>query len=195
MPVNNWIGQSVVVDLALPELPGAIKSHCQSVASLVFAEFCSETQCFREWVTIALDGRSEAYDIVTPHEDHLVIGIDKIRIGDADCVPGDYIADSAGEVVFPDGNTGTARLLVILKPKASAATAPEKLLERWADALSAGLKARMMLMPEKPWTNPQLGGHYKNEFERSKLQALADVRNEFSVSRRGRSHQSQSYYY
>lgn len=195
MPVNSWVDHSLIVDMALPELSGAIKSQSLSLAALVFAEFCNESQCFREWVTVELDGRTDAYTVVTPHADHLVIGLDRVQIDGTDCLPGDYTADSTEEIVFPSGESGTAKLLVILKPKSSATNAPEKLLERWSDSLSTGLKARMMLMPEKPWTNPQLGGHYKNEFERSKLQALADVRNEFSVSRRGRSHRSQSYYY
>lgn len=58
------------------------------------------------------------------------------------------------------------------KPKLSSTTLPDSLVSENFEALLAGTKANLMITPGRAWSNPQLAGFYKTEFEN----AIVDVR-------------------
>jgi hypothetical protein len=60
---------------------------------------------------------------------------------------------------------GVLRCRVTVKPSDSASGIPDAQAYQYRDAIADGAKARLMLMPKKPWTNPELGGVASGMFE------------------------------
>jgi hypothetical protein len=76
---------------------------------------------------------------------------------------------------------------VVLKTLEAACGFPTALLQRWMSVVCDGVRARLLLQPGKQWSNPEMGLMFREAFERGVYQANADSRNEFSVTRQGRS--------
>lgn len=63
--------------------------------------------------------------------------------------------------VLPQPTSTTAIVLsVVLVPTRDATEGPDFLFDEFYDVLCAGAKARLMLMKDKPWSNPALGAGY-----------------------------------
>lgn len=75
--------------------------------------------------------------------------------------------------VFPMPLYATAALTmrVAYAPTATATTAPDFLGQRHMEAMAAGAKARLLLIPGMSWSNPALGAHYRTVFEGEIFQA------------------------
>ena len=185
---------SLVQQLAQPELSGCPRATITETAALVFSQFCEATHCFREHIDLTVTADVADYDLVSPHPDTLVVGVQMVQLNNSLQLPGNYIADAPGRITFTDGQSGNCRATVLLKPMPTAQAAPAELLNRWAETIASGVKRKLMLMPEKPWSNPQMAGYYQDEYERDCLRIAADVRNQFSVSRTGRAEYSRSVY-
>lgn len=74
-------------------------------------------------------------------------------------------------------------------PTMDATTLPSDLVERFGETLICGAKARMMAMPEKAWSNPQLALFYQNEFTqgvtKARIEKLTDYgRSDLTVKAR-----------
>ena len=177
---------SLIEYLALPELPGCPRATIRETAALVFADFCGITQCFKERLEMIIETDVSEYDLVSPHDQTMVIGVAAVDVGGRPLIPGDYTADSPSRIVFAAGIAGVAKITLILKSTLDAVSAPADILNRWAEVIAHGVKFRLLLMPDKPWSNPQLAGHYRSEYDRECSRVASDVRNEFSVSRHGR---------
>lgn len=177
---------SLVEQLAQPELTGCPRMTISENSALVFSQFCERTQCYRELVDFNAVSTVSEYDLVPPHSGAIVVGIQDVHCSGSRLRPGDYFADAPSRISFASPQSGAVRVVVILKPLPTAQAAPAELLTRWVETIAEGVKARLMLMPEKPWSNPQLGAYYQDNYDRSSLRIATDVRNEFSVSRVGR---------
>lgn len=74
---------------------------------------------------------------------------------------------------------GSMSLRVVYAPTLTATTLPDMLLSRYEQAISAGTKARLMLMPSTAWTNPQLAVVHRQAYE----SAVTDARIESTFDR------------
>lgn len=70
---------------------------------------------------------------------------------------------TVGLLLAPNA-TGNLRINVALKPTRASSTFPSWIFERYVDAIAHGAKARLMLEPKKPWSDPQTGAWHRNEF-------------------------------
>lgn len=68
--------------------------------------------------------------------------------------------------------TDLLSLTVTLRPSDSAVGLPDELYAAFRDAIANGARGKLLAMPDKPWTNLQLGTMYLNNFE----QAIASAR-------------------
>jgi hypothetical protein len=75
------------------------------------------------------------------------------------------------------GQTGEIVCRVTYGPKMSATTLPDFLMDRYAEAIAAGAKARLMLMPGVQWSNPSLAGYYDGVFS----SGITSARDEMST--------------
>lgn len=67
------------------------------------------------------------------------------------------------------------RVRTVFVPKFNATAFDSNLIERYAETLIAGAKARLMEMPEKTWSNPGLAAYNKGLFDVGVTKARIDV--------------------
>lgn len=176
---------SPLVDDVLLEMPGLISTSVKDMAIKVVADFCERTQCFRE--EIIFHAGADHYDLFSPHEDAVVIGLVRVETESGkQMIPGDYRQDTIDRVELTEKLDEKATAVVALKPMESSTRIPTFMLHRWRGAIATGIKARFMVQPNFEWSNPNLGARYQNEYEIARDRARADVRDDFSVTRRGR---------
>jgi hypothetical protein len=190
----NFTDFSLIEQLVLPDVVGCPRASISDIAATVVSEFCEVTQCYREEVEIEGDGQTVDFELIPPQPDALVIGIYSAKSGKEDLLPGDYSAHSSDVVRFKSPPKGIITLIVILKPMINATNAPSGIINRWADTIASGVRYRLMAMPEKPWTNPQLASFHHRKFETDALKISADVVNQFSVVRTGRAKSNHSFF-
>lgn len=79
--------------------------------------------------------------------------------------------------VYPTPINSTAELTmrVALEPRLDSAQLPDMLLEKYADAIASGAKARLMVMPNKQWSAPANGVAYKAAYEGAVVEARIEV--------------------
>jgi len=76
--------------------------------------------------------------------------------------------------VFPmpmASNGATLSVRACYFPLPTATTLPDFLGQDYMDAIASGAKARLMMMPNVPWSNPNLGDYYRNNFDASLIEA------------------------
>jgi len=149
-------------------------------------EFCETTKAVREWcdpVTTAGTETPFDFDLSTGQELVKVIkaivndvGYEVISYKD---LPNDWQAATPVDIgnkvvqldqetyrVFPAPIAGDViALQVATKPTATATTVADDLVNRFADAIAAGAKARLMLIAGQTWSNPALAGVFRNQFD------------------------------
>lgn len=74
----------------------------------------------------------------------------------------------------PDQNA-ILTLQVSLKPKREATGIPDVVFQTYLEEIAAGAKARLMIIPGKPWSNPQTSAYYLGMFERGISAATAEA--------------------
>lgn len=70
------------------------------------------------------------------------------------------------------GLTGRA----VIKPSRIAVEASDELFEAYQEPILAGAKFRLMSMPEKPWSSPEMAAYYSNEFISGIREARVEIR-------------------
>jgi len=84
---------------------------------------------------------------------------------------------SGAAVTLDDARTADTDFdtTVFLKPAMDATSLPDFLYNDWHEAITAGAKATLMLMPGKPWSNAKMGAIYNrtylHELGKAKIQA------------------------
>lgn len=70
-------------------------------------------------------------------------------------------------------NTITAgmRVRAVLRPTRNSGELPDHFTERWADELVAGATSKLMMIPERPYSNPNTAQHYDNIFRNGIIRA------------------------
>ncbi len=81
-------------------------------------------------------------------------------------------------VVYPtpqNVTTQTLRVIAAWKPARTATAFPDKLGEDHFDALVAGALSRLMLVPERKWTNPQMAGVHAGAYNTARVNARIEA--------------------
>lgn len=92
----------------------------------------------------------------------------------------DSAAEHGSITIRPTPSADSAMVLrVIYAPTMTATSLPDILLSRYEQAISAGTKARLMLMPGASWTNPQLAIAHRQMYDA----AVTDARIEAAFDR------------
>lgn len=65
------------------------------------------------------------------------------------------------------------KLRVSLMPSDAATVIPDDLAQQYSDEIQIGAKGRLMLMPGKPWSNPQVGAGYLASFNAATSVAMS----------------------
>jgi hypothetical protein len=151
-------------------------------------EFCQTTKAIREWSDpVIAAGGETSFDFDLPTGQELVKVI-KVNVNDDvdgyDVIsykdlPNDWQATTPVSIgnkvvqldqetyrVFPAPVAGDViALQIATKPTATATTVHDDLVNRFADAIAAGAKARLMASVGVAWSSPALAGVFKNQFD------------------------------
>lgn len=185
MTTTNWESYLPEVNPEVPACPHPIMVNAVRNAAI---EFCEKTLIWREdldAITILTDKRG--YDLDPPTDTVIVVPIyvavdgEIIRPASVDQLDDvslyqrvlktsrtyDMISASRLQLGWePDADlTSGLEVRAALRPSSSADGADTTIYEEWHEDIAAGAKARLMMMPNKNWTNPQLAMYYQNMFD------------------------------
>lgn len=78
--------------------------------------------------------------------------------------------------------TGACRVFMqlVFKPTHTATTFDDVLLHDWVRGVAAGVKAELMVIPGKPWSNPQMATYYRQAFMKEIGEAKVKVSKDYS---------------
>lgn len=192
---------SDLVPFVSVEVPGCPDVLIKQTLVQAAIELCTESlawQEIQEPVTLR-DGTNEL-DIDTPRDARIVTVKDiwassrKLRPATMDQLfeaipnwqsaqgsePTYYNASSDWQTIkiFPtplEANSAKLTMRVAYAPTITATTLPDELATKYLDGLTGGAKSRLMIMPGRSWTNTQLAGVYREQFNEFLLRAKIDV--------------------
>jgi len=171
----------------LPDLPGCPNITALDALSKALIEFCERSRYWREWLAdIAVTAGDASYTPTVPTDSRLVdilaaefadVPIDPASPAELDeALPGwrtdtgtvDYFTQPTADTLLlakVPSASGTLKLEAALAPTLAATTFPDDIYQRFREAIACGAKARLMLSPGKPYTNPALHATHKAAFE------------------------------
>lgn len=173
-PFAGWLN-----DL-MPSLPGAEPVLVIHELRRVAQDFCTRTRAWQETLDpITVDAGDATVQMIADTSSAEVVRIESVWIGgslvraqpasELDATlpnwpqltgPPEMVTQvsPAVAVLCPIPNVATSIVFrVSLRPNDTATGLPDDLAAEYRNALVAGTVARMMLLPKKPWSNPQLG--------------------------------------
>lgn len=175
------------VTTVLRDVPGCPNALIKEEVLSSAIEFCERSGIYTTKLTESVLKDAETHDITVPENTGLV-DINKIVVDDVTT----YEIDNDGVTIDFDGKAAsnyTMAVYVSLKPLRSATALPDFLFNDWFQPIAAGAKAKLMVMPEKPWTNPKAFGVHAQVFESGVGSAMQraitkDMLTEKRISRR-----------
>lgn len=88
-----------------------------------------------------------------------------------------------------------AGIVLICSPLNNSTTVPTIIYEKWLEEIAAGAKARLMAMPTKEWSNPELAGYYKGIFMKGVADALRFIQSGGKDTKTNKYRRATGYYY
>ncbi len=157
----------------MPELPNCPKPMILPAIRDVTRAFCRKTLAWQEELdAIKVVEDLADYDLDIPGGTNLV-GVVLVTVDEVVIDPTtDYAEDIANKTVTliptPGANTADGEdgmvVTVALEPSLTADSIRADIYSRHGETLAYGIMGRLMVMPKKSWTNPQLGTYYTNIF-------------------------------
>lgn len=81
----------------------------------------------------------------------------------------------------PDASaTDALAVMCAFKPTQTATNLPDILFDDHLEAIGHGAKARLLAIPGKPWSNPQLAAYHEAKFEKAKKKEKAERLNDYT---------------
>lgn len=175
------------ITTVLRDVPGCPNSLIKEEVLSSAIEFCESSGIYTAKLTESVLKAAESLTITVPANTALV-EINKIVVGEVTT----YEIDNDGATIDFDGKAATdydMEVYVSLKPLRSATELPDILYNDWYQTIAAGAKAKLMVMPEKPWTNLKVAGLHGSLFENGASAAtrkafLRNLSTEKRISRR-----------
>jgi len=192
---------SDIVPFVAPEVPGCPEVLIKQAIVQTAIEFCTETLAWQEIQdpVIVID-KSNELDVEVPTGARIVTVKDiwasnrKLRPVTMEQLferlpnwqtaegsePTYYNASADWRTIriYPiplDANRAKLTMRVAYAPTLAATTLPDEIGTKYLDGLTGGTKSRLMLMPGRSWTNAQMAGVYRQQFNDQMLKAKIDV--------------------
>lgn len=103
--------------------------------------------------------------------------LDELEYGDPSGAPRLWAQNDVEQILLqPVPHTSQAGVLeidMVLQPSRAATTIPGWIWTQWGEHIVDGALARLMLMPGKPWTAPELGAMHRMSFHQAMHNAKA----------------------
>ena len=197
----DWTSWASFYDHILPEVNGVAPAQVDFMLRQVAIEFCERT-CLHVATLDAIDvvADTATYDL-TSNVDETEVYMVKAAWFDGrplDIAPQDVLAsanprwttDESTEswaytqknpdeiILYPIPTEAVTDGLVveaILRPTAEATGLTGWVANRYTRQLAAGVKARLMAQPNRPWTNVEYAAIYNNEYQAALTRGTADA--------------------
>lgn len=83
-------------------------------------------------------------------------------------------------------NVYQVRAVVVVKPTQSSGGVDERIFEEWKPAITSGVLAYLMAMPEKEWSNPNLSAYHGTLYSAAVVDARNQADSGYSLTRPSR---------
>ncbi len=161
------------ITTVLRDVPGCPNALIKEEVLSSAIEFCERSGIYTTKLTESVSKDAESHTITLPTNTGLV-EINKIVVGEDTT----YEIENDGTTIDFDGKAATdydMAVYVSLKPLRNATALPDILYNDWYQSIAAGAKVKLMVMPEKPWTNPKAAGLHSQVFETDVNSAMKKV--------------------
>ena len=158
------------VTTVLRDVPGCPNALIKEEVLTAAIECCEKSGIYTTKLTESVSKDDESLTITVPEKTGLV-EINKIVVDEVTT----YEIDNDGTTIDFDGKAVCDYIMdvyVSLKPLRSATDLPDILYNDCYQTIAAGAKAKLMVMPEKPWTNPQLASVHAGIFDTGAKSAM-----------------------
>lgn len=170
--------------LLAPHVPGCPDVTMDTYLASTAADFFARTQIWRAAIdNIVVVPNVTEYDLsgdaVIERVIHAAIGDEPLEQTDIRLIAEEdrirtgkpqkfWMVDDTIIAVWPTPTERyTVTMTAVLKPSRSAVSVPDWIYETWADALVDGTVARLVHIPNKEWTSPDLYAFHKSRYERA----------------------------
>lgn len=170
--------------------------HLRSAAR----EFCEATKCWREVDTLPVRGDEIEVLCVPPYASLLALEsgsfdgrrLDRVAFDDVDPAelgqPRAIYQLQPNTVSLSPRGPGKLTVAMFLKPAQDADVLPRFLHDQWGEAIGHGALARILMLPEQPYSDPNMAMSHRALFERAKDSNFnASVRGQQRAPTRSRS--------
>jgi hypothetical protein len=174
----------------LPELPGVGTALVENAIRNAVIKFCADSWCWKHYPDAqSVVAAQSDYDLEAPVGAD-VAAVMRLTLDGAPLDPlqaDDTLDTSACGFAQPEPSivrlfpapveniTDGLRFVLAVQPRRASASFPSWIFARYLDALAAGAKSRLLLMPGKPWSNAALGADYRNTFVGEAMNAKAEA--------------------
>ena len=162
-----------------PECPEPIATEHVRAAAV---ELCKRTRCWRDHDQFEVAGRYNDIPAILPHSalfqieslsfdgqtlDPLPFDIEQMRDEDEEGAPIGYTQMWPNRIALYPGATGTVRVSMFLVPSDNAQQLPQWMFDQFSDALTWGALSTALLLPNQPFSNPQLAVMFDGKFQQA----------------------------
>lgn len=192
----------VGLDAFLPVLFGKVAAVPRSVAlqqlRLSLNEFCKFSLYWEEdlgTITPDPDNR-HGYELALPRGVKPVGDLQVMYASNDNPVPADlYRRTNPQTVVFDAGVNEPVKLVVAVNLIPTGAEVPETLLNYFGEAIAAGAAKRLVVMPQRDWSDPTMAQYHESEYREGYNEACRESRERFDSRNTHRRLDRRSTYY
>lgn len=115
----------------------------------------------------------------------LIENLDKNNSYDTSIVTACALSESGDSILLnSDGVEGVLEVKTVVQPKRTIVEIPEMLSDKWFDAIRLGAMHRLLMMPNKDWTNGRAAADYEVRYLIGRDKAKREARRDRSRPRR-----------
>jgi len=160
------------VNNILPHTPGCPEQLIKSEVLRTAIEFCKKTLIWQSEEESTAAGGDDT--IALSPSSGKIEGV-KVEVNGTEIF--DYTLSDVTVALDNELSEGDEiKVTLYLVPERDAASLPNILYIDWLDGISAGARAALMVMPEKPWSNPKMAQIHLQTYQHQVGQALVLTR-------------------
>jgi hypothetical protein len=194
-----------LVGFVAVDTPDAPYPLIVSTLNMAARQLCVQSACWNDWIEIPLEAGVSEYDVSAPTSGSIVSNIKYLTLGSKKITPAttqtllgnqDWAVSAAGEPrfynvlsdmtlkIYPNPSQSevgkSMNAYCTFMPTVDSTSVPSKFIERYAETLINGAKAKLMSMPNKTWTDMANSGVYESRFMEGITKARIEVASDYT---------------
>lgn len=160
------------------DVQGAARPLIDTRLRYVIADFLRRTWVYLDWIDpiVTMDSVKD-YELENPPGKVI---IHPVKLEEDDELSSKrWTFNETTRTLWLSSDPGTGDTVQVMAaltvPRTTSAIYPDLLVDRFPEEIGMGVKARLMMMPGKPWTNPELAVLHRTEFEAKVAEIAAQM--------------------